>query len=312
MTNPHHFQTSFVEDSDQLTGRWTARDFRRLTQRLANSPQIEGCAKVCLKDGPDLFTRPTVLEFPDILDDEAALRVLEDLSLAPSMITGASGHTDKWRLVSMLDVPFVMVGSRRLTTSDAVIAMAGPGGEDHMVRRAVQIDPDQYSKVSGLREQRMIDVVLPKLETQGWQVTPRYRLHDPEAELDIYAIRNTDRLVLQLKSLVRPISPGEVRRRNADIIKGLDHTADMLPRISPAVGIVITNGYRGDYATWDVALRRNVRIGTVEDIEEIAADPVKALDLLKSRAGFKQRPEPKQPNQTPRFRLGRWNIELRI
>jgi hypothetical protein len=72
----------------------------------------------------------------------------------------------------MLDVPFVKVGPHRLSTSDAVIAMTGPLGEDHMVRRAVQIDPDQYSKVSRLREARMIEALRPRLETKGWRVTP--------------------------------------------------------------------------------------------------------------------------------------------
>lgn len=311
LTNAYHSQTSFVEDSDQLTRRWSAGDFRRLARRLALSPEVQGCAKVCLRDGTDLFTRPTILEFPDVLD-EAEQRVLEDLTLTPAMITGPSGPRDKWRLVAMLDVPFVMVGSRRLSTSDAVIAMAGPLGEDHMVRRAVQIDPDQYSTVSGLRENRMIDAIRPKLEAHGWRATPHYLLHNPDKEIDIYSVRKVDGLVLQLKSLVRPMTPGEVRRRNDDIIKGINHTADALPRLFGAVGFVITNGYRGDYATWEIALRRNVMIGTVEDIEEIATDPIKAIDILKSRAGFKPKPSGMRLDQPTRFRLGGWNIELTI
>jgi len=309
LTNAYHSQTSFVEDSDQLTRRWTAGDFRRLARRLAFSPQVQGCAKVCLKNGTELFTRPTILEFPDVLD-EAEQRVLEDLTLTPAMITGPSGPRDKWRLVSMLDVPFVMVGSRRLSTSDAVIAMAGPLGEDHMVRRAVQIDPDQYSTVSGLRENRMIDAIRPKLEAHGWRATPHYLLHGPDKEIDIYSVRKADGLVLQLKSLVRPMTPGEVRRRNEDIIDGINHTAEVVPRLPGAVGFLITNGYRGDYATWEVALRRNVMIGTVEDINEIAADPIKAIDVLKSRAGFKPKPSRTPTHQPVRFRLGGWNIEL--
>jgi hypothetical protein len=110
----------------------------------------------------------------------------------------------------------------------------------------------------------------------------------------------------------RPMTPGEVRYRNDDIIKGINHTAEVLPRLSGAVGFVITNGYRGDYATWEVALRRNVMIGTVEDIGEIAADPIKATDTLKSRAGFKEKPSGMPLRQPIRFRLGRWNIELTV
>jgi hypothetical protein len=112
--------------------------------------------------------------------------------------------------------------------------------------------------------------------------------------------------------MVRPITPREVRRRNEDIIDGINHTADVLPRVSAPVGFVITNGYRGDYATWEVALRRNVMIGTVKDIGEIAADPIKATDIVKSRAGFKKKPSGAPPRQPSRFRLGGWNIELTV
>jgi hypothetical protein len=312
LTNPYHSQASFVYDDDQLTRRWSAGDFRRLARRLASSSQVQGCDKICLKNGDELFKRPTVLEFPNVLDDEAEQRVLEDMTLAPAMIAGPDRGREKWRLVSMLDVPFVMVGSRRLSTSDAVIAMAGALGEDHMVRRAVRIDPDQYSKVSGLRESRMIDFVRPQLEARGWRVTPHHRLRDPDREIDVYSVREALGLVLGLKSMVRPMTPGEVRYRNDDIIKGINHTAEVLPRLSGAVGFVITNGYRGDYATWEVAPRRNVMIGTVEDIGEIAADPIKATDTLKSRAGFKEKPSGMPLCQPIRFRLGRWNIELTV
>jgi hypothetical protein len=265
-----------------------------------------------LKNGDELFVRPTILEFPDVIGDEAEQRVLEDLTLAPAMIAGPSGARDKWRLVSMLDVPFVMVGSRRLSTSDAVIAMAGALGEDHMVRRAVQIDPGQYSRVSGLREGRMIDVIRHQLESRGWRVTPHYILRDPDKEVDIYSVRRGAGLVLALKSMVRPMTPREVRCRNEDIIDGINHTADVLPRLPGAVGFVISNGYRGDYATWDVAIRRNVMIGTIEDIREIAASPIKMIEVLRSRAGFKQKPSDAPIPRPSRFRLGSWNIELTV
>src|SRR6266478_9782234 len=42
LTNPYHSQASFVYDDDQLTRRWSARDFRRLARRLASSPQVQG------------------------------------------------------------------------------------------------------------------------------------------------------------------------------------------------------------------------------------------------------------------------------
>jgi hypothetical protein len=311
MTNPYHSQSSFVEDTDQLTTRWSAGDFRRLAHRLASSSQIQRCPSVWM-DQREVFTRPTVLDFPDLVDDEAQQRVLEDLTMTAEMIIGPSGMRNKWRLVSMLDVPFVMVGSRRLSTSDAVIALNGPLGEDHMVRRALQVDVGQYSKVSGLREERMIDAIRPHLEAKGWQVTPHYILRDPKREVDLFSVRDNAKLVLSLKCLVRPMTPREVRLRNSEIICGIHHTADeVLPRLPGTTAFLITNGYRGDYTTWETALCRNVMIGTVQDIAEIAINPIAAINVLKSRIGFKQKPsQPLRPRG--RFRLGGWNIELTV
>jgi hypothetical protein len=51
-------------------------------------------------------------------------------------------------------------------------------------------------------------------------------------------------------------------------------------------------------------------IGTIEDIGQIAADPAKAISILKARAGFKQKSPDLQGQAANRFRLGRWNIEL--
>jgi hypothetical protein len=101
-------------------------------------------------------------------------------------------------------------------------------------------------------------------------------------------------------------------RRNQDIIDGINHTAEVVPRLPGAFGFVITNGYRGDYATWEIALRRNVMTGTVEDIGQIAADPMRAIDNLKARAGFKQKPSHLSAHQPSRFRWGHWNIELTV
>jgi hypothetical protein len=81
-------------------------------------------------------------------------------------------------------------------------------------------------------------------------------------------------------------------------------------RLPGAIGFVITNGYRGDYSTWEIALRCSVMIGTIEDIGQIAADPAKAISILKARAGFKQKSPDLQGQAANRFRLGRWNIEL--
>jgi hypothetical protein len=87
-----------------------------------------------------------------------------------------------------------MVGSRRLSISDLVISLARAPGEDHMVRRTLQVDRDQYGKVSGLRESRMIDHLRSQLEARTWEVMPHYMLRDPDREIDIYSIRKSERL----------------------------------------------------------------------------------------------------------------------
>ncbi|MGH7984665.1 MAG: hypothetical protein ACREQX_00020 [Candidatus Binataceae bacterium] len=157
----------------------------------------------------------------------------------------------------------------------------------------------------------MIEILRHHLEEQQWQVKPHHILREPDMEIDIYSFRSdTERIILQLKSLVRPMTPREVRRRNEDIICGINHTAAVVSRLPGAVGFVITNGYRGDYATWKVALRHNVTIGTVEDIREVTTDPIRAIDALKARVGFKQTSNPTPTNRPARFRLARWNIEL--
>jgi len=66
-------------------------------------------------------------------------------------------------------------------------------------------------------------------------------------------------MVIQLKSTLRPESPWEVYKRNPDILDGIDK-ADLARRQLGAdvAAVVITDGYRGDYSTWRVALDRRV------------------------------------------------------
>jgi hypothetical protein len=57
-----------------------------------------------------------------------------------------------------------------------------------------------------------------------------------------------------------------------------------------AVGIVITDGYAGDYATWQESIRTGIAVATLEDLELIAKDPVTAFTVLSDRAGIKGDP----------------------
>jgi hypothetical protein len=133
----------------------------------------------------------------------------------------------------------------------------------------------------------MIERCSELLEQQGWKVYPRYKLHNPDREIDVYAIREGAHLVLQLKSTLRPEAAGEVYSRNEGILDGIAQARDTRARIaSEAIGAVITDGYRGDYSTWSMAVEEQIPIGTLEDISDIARNPYQTFDLLKARVGF--------------------------
>jgi hypothetical protein len=80
-----------------------------------------------------------------------------------------------------------MVGPKRMGVSNVIKALAGIGREDHMLRVAALRDAQQYTKVSRLREERMIAFCKPPLEGNGWKVVPHFKLRDPDKEIDIYA-----------------------------------------------------------------------------------------------------------------------------
>jgi hypothetical protein len=84
-----------------------------------------------------------------------------------------------------------------------------------------------------------------------------------------------------------------VHKRNSDVIEGIKHTAEVLPRFGEsAVGIVITDGYEGDYATWKESLATGVAAATLADLDWIAKDPQGAFKVLAERAGIVEGSEP--------------------
>ena len=223
-----------------------------------------------------------LVEIPDV-DEPGQGAAIKDLTLTPDRLQGA----EKWGLSSWFDMPFVMIGPKRMGVSNVIKTLARNGREDHMLRVAAGRDSGQYRKVSGLREGRMIAFCKPALETEGWTVTPDLKLHDPEQQIDVYAERGESKQVIELKSTLRPESPWEVLKRNEDVIDGIIHTSEVLNRLpAGTLGFVLTDGYRGDYQTWKEALNRHIITGTLEDIEVVASEPSRAPEVLKERAGF--------------------------
>ena len=209
--------------------------------------------------------------------------VVEDLTLTEEKLSGQGF----WRYVSWLVTPIVTACGKRLTASDALSALGDPAGDDHMLRLAALVDPAQYSRVSGARdrEDRMTAVCRETLGPLGWTVTPRLTLTDPAAEVDVHAVREPERLVLQLKSTRRPEMPWEVYKRNADILVGIRQAANIQLRLGESTtAVVITDGYRGNYTTWRAA-RPSRSDRKLEDLDRIARYPGRPSPSSKNRQG---------------------------
>lgn len=296
ITTPITWHVSLTEDSDQLTSRWTAGDYRRVTKQLAgHAAQKEDT----------IFVDPTFLEQigkPSISIPQPTLvwfdrpanvpdcYVFDDLIL-PSVVDADL----KWRLVSLLDTPIVQVGDRFCTLSSDLKTIAAI--DDYMLRLAARVDPDQYSKASMLREDRMINICRDALEqcVPPWSVDARVLYKNPPQEVDVLARRDAKTLILQLKSTLRPETPWEVYKRNKELIDGVKHTKRLVDRGADNQGFVVTNGYRGDYACWAEALASDIPIATLYDLEVIASNPVAAAAEMKSRVGITASvPEPPQ------------------
>lgn len=168
-----------------------------------------------------------------------------DLTLTQNKIDSGM----KWKIAEWQDCPLLQIGPDVYCISSLVKALAD--SEDYMLRVAVLNDREQYEKVSGLREERMLGACQAVFEDAGWKFQPHFRLKDPVREIDGYASKCQQDVIIQLKSTLRPHSPWEVYKRNSDLIGGITHTTNVLTHFrEEALGFVVTDGYEGDYATW--------------------------------------------------------------
>ena len=309
-TNPFRAHVPLTEDADQLTAAWTAGDYRHTTawlRDLAVEAQREQTVMFAPPglDPVPLFPRPTVVSIPDPPATEMKA-VLEDLTLTPEKLSGPGF----WRYRSWTDTPVILAGTERLGSSDALIALGGMAGDDHMLRLAALVDGPQYVRVSGAREERMIILCRQILEPLKWTVTPRLKLNDSLGDVDVYAVRGHNRMVIQLKSTLRPESPWEVYKRNADILDGIEQAHRARAQLGKDVtGVVITDGYRGDFASWRVGLERRVATGTLEDLDAIASEPGQTFEILSRRAGLGSPPRSESQRERACNIMG-WSLRL--
>ena len=307
ITTPFRKQSPLVEDSDQLTTRWNAGQYRHYWQWLQALVEKAEKNTIMAQAGPlapmvDIMKQPVVMEIP--LPPTPLESVQRDLTLTSEKARGGL----KWKIDSWHDCPLIKVGDRIFGISCNLLTLAG--FDDYMLRVAVLNDPVQYEKVSGLREERMIEMCQKAFSGEGWAFTPHYHLANPAKEIDGHAAKGTGICILQLKSTLRPQSPWEVYKRNADVIEGIKHTAEVLLRFGKgAVGIVVTDGYEGDYATWKESLATGVAVATLADLDWIAKDPQGAFEILAERAGIVEGSAPENLSERS-MNLGGWTLRI--
>lgn len=284
LTTPFQSQSPLIADSDQVTTDWTAGQYREYWRWLKKIAETAETETIMAQAGPlapmqDVMKRLLVIELPT---PPALLETVQrDLTLTVAKVRGPL----KWKIDSWHDCPLIEIEGRVFGVTLALRTIAEM--DDYMLRVAVLSDPAQYEKVSGLREERMIAVCKKAFESKDWVFTPHYLLSNPDREIDGYVTRSSEILIVQLKSTLRPQSPWEVLKRNTDVIEGIRHTSDIVERIgSPTKGIVITDGYGGDYMTWQESIKTGIPVATLDDLALIAEDPLTAFSTLAARAGI--------------------------
>jgi hypothetical protein len=137
--NLFHSHVSLTEDTDQITKGWTAGAYRRTVRWLGDLARDgQGDTVIFTSPGGDhvpLFSRPTIIRVPEPPAREIGA-VLDDLTLGSKKLT----ESQIYRHTSWLDTPLVAVGTERHGPSDLLIALAGLGREDHMLRLAAMVD----------------------------------------------------------------------------------------------------------------------------------------------------------------------------
>ena len=283
---PTHVHTSLTADSDQLTSKWCAGDYRRVVRHLAELAHSQE-GQIAVKrdiattpDGGDISVDQPTLMWMNRPSDPPDCNVFDSLTLPRTM-----SRAFMWGARALIETPIANCAGRFCALSSDLKTIACV--DDYMLRLAAREDEKQYSHVSGLREDRMINACVTAFAESkgGWRIDSSVVLTDPPQEADIVAARSGDTLVIELKSTLRPETVWEVYKRNQDIFEGLCQAESLVRRGVGDRGLVITDGYRGNYMCWKEALRRDVAIGTLGELEDLARDPNRAIRAMMTRAG---------------------------
>ena len=308
---PTRAQTSLTADSDHITSKWCAGDYRRVVRHLAECAESQENQIVMRLDvettlggGEISVPQPTIV-WLDRPSDPPDVHVFDSLTMPSKMC-----DLFMWRARALLETPIANCGGRFCALSSDLKAIAFI--DDYMLRLAAREDKKQYSRVSGLRESRMVEACRRAFEGSdgGWTIRSSVALTDPPQEADVVAARSGDTLVIELKSTLRPEALWEVYKRNEDIVNGLCQAESLVRRGVGHRGLVITDGYRGDYACWEEALRRDVAIGTLGELEDLARDPTRAIRGMKTKAGVPTGEHGRRRFPDRKFDLFGWTLRL--
>ena len=311
VTGPARFHVSLTDDSDQLTLAWCAGDYRKVVRELASFAEDEADRIVLkpeyamtVKNEETAISRPTLV-WMNQPETPPEVHVFESLTIPREM-----SDAFMWKARSLLETPIVAVAGRFCALSSDLGAIAV--AEEYMLRLAARVDEEQYSKASGLREQRMIRACMEAFEgsNRGWTVRSGVTLKDPPQDADVVASRAGESLVIELKSTLRPESPWEVYKRNEDILKGLRQAGKLVRRNVGDLGLVVTDGYRGDYVCWAEARKRNITIGTLTDLDELAREPERGIRLMTRKAGIPTMRRSDQRLADRKIDLFGWTLRL--
>ena len=197
---PTHVHTPLTSDGDQLTSKWCAGDYRRVVRHLAEfANSREGQIGVrrdfatTLDGGEISIPQPTLvwLNRPSHPPDA---HVFDSLTMPRQM-----SCTFMWKARALLETPIANCAGRFCALSSDLKTIACI--DDYMLRLAAREDEKQYSRVSGLRESRMVKACMTAFEgsNRGWRVRSPVTLTDPPQEADIVASRSGEMLVIELK-----------------------------------------------------------------------------------------------------------------
>jgi len=174
---PTHVHTSLTTDDDQLTSKWCAGDYRRTVRHLAEFAESqEGQIAVrrdvaTTLDGGEISIPQPTLVWLDRPSEPPDAHVFDSLTM-PSKIS----EPFMWGARALLETPIANCSGRFCALSSDLKTIVCV--DDYMLRLAAREDEKQYSRVSGVRESRMVEACRTGFEggKEDWTIQSPVKL----------------------------------------------------------------------------------------------------------------------------------------